>query len=168
MTLGEFISYLGNNPFYPLFFFFILPVAALLARYMAKGEGHLSPWCIYYSALIYLSVIPGIFAILLNIYHMLFEKRSIYEMNIMVDVLPILSMLLTLFLIKKNVDFKEIPGFGKLTGFVGSIAGLMLVFFVLDKMHLIVFSYLPIQWLAITLVVAFFVIRLVTKKVLTQ
>jgi len=123
MTLGEFIQHLGDNPFYPLFYFFILPIAALLGNFMAKGEGHLSPWCI------------------------------------------ILSMLLTLFLIKKNVDFKDIPGFGKLTGFVGTIAGLMLIFFVLDKMHLIVFSYLPIQWLAIVLVVAFFVIRFVTKKV---
>ena len=156
---------MGSNPFYPLFFFFIVPVAALLGNIMAKGEGHLNPWCIYYSALIYLSVIPGIFAILLNLYHMFFEKRSIYDMNMMVDVLPIVSMMLTLFLIKKNVDFKDIPGFGKLTGFVGTIAGLMLIFFVLDKMHLIVFSYLPIQWLALVLVVAFFVIRFVTKKV---
>lgn len=88
-------------------------------------------------------------------------------MNMMVDVLPLLSMILTLFLIKKNVDFKEIPGFGKLTGFVGSIAGLMLVFFVLEKMHLIVFSYLPIQWLVIALVVAFIAIRLFTKKAFT-
>jgi len=164
MTLGQFIQHLGDNPFYPLFYFFILPVAALLGNIMAKEEGHLSPWCIYYSVLIYLSVIPGIFAILLNVYHMLFEKRSIYNMNIMVDVLPILSMILTLFLIKKNVDFKDIPGFGKLTGFVGTIGGLMLIFFVLEKMHLIVFSYLPIHWLAIVLVVAFFVIRIVTKK----
>ncbi len=164
MTLGEFISHMGSNPFYPLFFFFIVPVAALLGNIMAKNEGHLNPWCIYYSTLIYLSVIPGIFAILLNLYHMFFEKRSIYDMNMMVDVLPILSMLLTLFLIKKNVDFKDIPGFGKLTGFVGTIAGIMLVFFVLNKMHLIVFSSLPIQWLALLLVVAFFAIRFVTKK----
>lgn len=167
MTLGQFIEHMGNNAFYPLFYFFILPVAALLANFMAKGEGHLSPWCIFYSVLIYLSVIPGIFSILLNLYHMFFEKRSIYDMNMMVDVLPVISMVLTLFLIKKNVDFKEIPGFGKLTGFVGSIAGLMLVFFVLEKMHLIVFSYLPIQWLVIALVVAFIAIRLFTKKAFT-
>lgn len=164
MTLGEFISYLGGNPFYPLFYFFILPVAALLASFMAKGEGHLSPWCIFYSVLIYLSVIPGIFAILLNLYHVFFEKRSIYNMNLMVDVLPIVSMIVSLFLIKKNVDFKDIPGFGKMTAFLGTLAGLMLIFFVLDKMHLLVFSYLPIQWLVLALIVAFVAIRLVTKK----
>jgi len=167
MTLGEFIQHLGDNPFYPVFYFFILPIAALLGNIMAKKEGHLSPWCIYYSVLIYLSVIPGIFAILLNIYHVLFEKRSIYNMNIMIDVLPIVSMIITLFLIKKNVDFKDIPGFGKMTGFLGTLGGLMLIFFVLDKMHLLVFSYLPIHWLVIALVVAFFAIRIFTKKAFT-
>lgn len=164
MTLGEFIGYLGDNPFYPVFFFCILPIAALLASFMAKGEGHESPWCIFYSVLIYLSVIPGVFAILLLLFHMLFEKRSIYSMNVMVEILPILSMILTLFLIKKNVDFKDIPGFGKMTGMLGTIAGLMLVFFVLDKMRLFVFSYLPIHYLVIALVVAFVAIRLFTKK----
>ena len=164
MTLGEFVQHLGDNPFYPLFYFFIIPVAALLGNFMAKGEGHLSPWCVFYSVLIYMAVIPGVFSILLNFYHMLFEKRSIYNMNLMVDILPILSMCLTLFLIKKNVDFKDIPGFGKMTGFLGTIAGLMLIFFVLDKMHMIVFSYLPIQWLLLALVIAFLVIRFVTKK----
>lgn len=164
MTLGEFISHMGDNPFYPLFYFFILPVAALIASFMAKGEGHLSPWCVFYSGLIYLSVIPGIFAILLNLYHILFEKRSIYNMNIMVDLLPIVSMVITLFLIKKNVDFKDIPGFGKMTGFLGTIGGLMLIFFVLDKMHLLVFSYLPIHWLVIALVAAFIAIRFFTKR----
>ena len=155
---------MGANPFYPIFYFLILPIAALLGNIMAKGEGHLSPWCIFYSFLIYLSVIPGIFAILLNVYHIFFEKRSIYNMNMMIEVLPIASMVLSLFLIKKNVDYKDIPGFGKMTGFLGTIGGLMLVFFVLDKMRLLVFSYLPIHWLIIALVGLFLLIRIGTKK----
>ncbi len=163
MSLGEFIGYMGNNPAFALFFFFIIPIAALLGNFMAKGEGHESPWCIYYSVLIYLAVIPGIFAILLNLYHMFFEKRSIYDMNVMMEILPVLSMILTLFLIKKNVDFKDIPGFGKMTGFLGTIAGLMLLFFILEKSHLIVFSYLPFQWLILILVVLFLAIRFGTK-----
>ena len=164
MTLGEFISYLGDNPYYPLFFFFILPIAALLGNYMAKGEGHETPWCVYYSVLIYLVVVPGIFAILLNLYHILFEKRSIYEVNVMVEILPVLSMVLTLFVIKKNVSFDDIPGFGKMTSFLSLVTILMLAFFLLEKTHLIVFSYLPFQYVLLILAVVFFVIRLGTKK----
>lgn len=164
MTLGEFINYLGDNPFYPVFFFCILPVAAFLASIMAKGEGHESPWCIFYSVLIYLSVIPGVFAILLLLFHMLFEKRSIYNMNVMVEILPIISMVITLFLIKKNVNFSDIPGFGKMTGLLSTIAGIMVIFFFLDKMHLLVFSYLPIHWMVLALIGIFVLIRVATKK----
>ena len=155
---------MGANPFYPVFFFLILPIAALLGNIMAKGEGHLNPWCFYYTFLVYLSVIPGIFAILLNAYHIFFEKRSIYNMNLMVEALPIVSMVFTLFLIKRNVDYKDIPGFGKMTGFLGTIGGLMLIFFILDKMRLFVFSYLPIQWLVLILVGLFLLIRFGTRK----
>lgn len=164
MTLGELISYFGDNPFYPVFFFCILPFSALLANYMAKGEGHESPWCIFYSVLIYLSVIPGIFAILLNLYHMMFEKRSIYNMNMMVDVLPIVSMVVTLFLIKKNVPFSAIPGFGKMTGFLSLIACVMVLFFFIEKTNLFIFSSLPFIWIIIILVVIFAAIRMGTKK----
>ena len=165
MTLGEFIGYLGNNPVYAFVIFFLLPFAAFLGNIMAKGEGEESPWCIYYSALIYLTVIPGIFAILLNIYHVLIEKGSLYEMNLMVQILPIVSMIVTLVLIKKNVAFHKIPGFGSMTTFLSTMTGLMVLFYIVEKSHLIVFSYLPFHWLIIMLVVLFLVIRYGTKLV---
>lgn len=167
MTLGELISTLGTNPFYPLFFFCILPIAALLANVMSKGEGHISPWCLFYSGLIYLSVIPGIFSILLNLYHFMFEKRSIYNMNILIDVLPIISMVITLFLIKRNVPFSSIPGFGKMTGFLSLIACVMVLFFFVEKTNLFIFSSLPFVWILIILVVIFVAIRLGTKRLFT-
>lgn len=165
MTLGELINTLGSNPFYPLFFFCILPIAALLANVMAKGEGHISPWCLFYSGLIYLSVIPGIFSLLLNLYHFMFEKRSIYNMNLIVDVLPIVSMVITLLLIKRNVPFSAIPGFGKMTGFLSLIACVMVLFFFIEKTNLFIFSSLPFIWILVILVLIFVAIRFGTKKI---
>jgi len=164
MTLGELISQVGNNSFYPIFYFLILPFSALLGNFMAKGEGHESPWCFFYTVLIYLSVIPGIFAILLNLYHMMFEKRSIYETNIMTDILPIISMFVTLILIKRNVPFSAIPGFGKMTGFLSIIACVMVLFFFIEKTNLFIFSALPFIWIIVILVLIFAAIRLGTKK----
>jgi len=165
MTLGDLITQFGDNPFYPVFYFLIIPFSALLGNIMAKGEGHDSPWCYFYTALIYLSVIPGIFAILLNLYHMMFEKRSIYETNIMIDILPILSMFVTLLLIKRNVPFSAIPGFGKMTGFLSIIACVMVLFFFIEKTNLFIFSALPFVWIIVILVVMFAVIRIGTKKI---
>lgn len=164
MTLGELIQVLGQNSFYPIFFFLILPFSALLGNIMGKGEGHESPWCYFYTVLIYLSVIPGIFSILLNLFHMMFEKRSIYETNVVTDILPIVSMIITLIVIKRNVPFSAIPGFGKMTGFLSIIACLMVLFFFVEKTNLFIFSALPFVWIIVILVVIFVAIRLGTKK----
>ena len=73
MTLQELFDVLGANPEIILFFFAALPLTAFLASVFGRGEGHLSPWKYLYCILTYLSAIPGIFAILLNIYLFLFE-----------------------------------------------------------------------------------------------
>ena len=165
MTLGDLIKFWGENPYYPVFYFFALPLAAFLAYKLGKGEGHLSPWCNFYTGLIYLSVIPGIFSLLLNFYHVLFEKTSVYDINLLTQVLPIASMILTLYLIKKNVEFDQIPGFGKITGFVSMMAGIMVLFFFINKTRLLVFSYLPFIWIIVLLIVVFLIVRYGTKMI---
>ena len=166
MTLGEFFAYLVENPFYIIFYFTAIPIAAFLANVFGKGEGHLNPWCTFYSTLIYLVAIPGIFSILLNLYHALFENHSIYDLNIFAQILPIISMFLTLYIIKKNVSFDEIPGFGKLANLLGIISATMVIFFVLEKMHLIAFTYIPFIWVIVVLVLVFAGIRFGAKKLL--
>ena len=163
MTLGELIGFLEHNPLYLLFYFAGIPLAAFLSNILGKDEGHLNPWCSFYSVLIYLSVIPGVFAVLLNLYHVLFENTSIYDINLMIQILPIASMALSLFIIKRNVDFDNIPGFGKITAFAGWMAGIMVVFFFIDKARLFIFSYIPFIVLVILLVAIYLIIRYGTK-----
>jgi len=115
----------------------------------------------------YMVAVPAVFSVILNVYHILFEKISIYDANIFSQILPIISMLLTFFIIKRNVKFSDIPGFGKLTGFVGTVTGVMLIMFVLNKMHLIAFTMVPFHYVIIILVLLFVVIRFGTKKLFT-
>jgi len=163
MTFGDFLSYLNDNPYFIVFYFLAIPLTALMINIVGKGEGHMSPWCGVYSALIYMVVIPGIFSILLNVYHMLFEKQSIYDANIIAQVLPIFCMMLTLFIIKRNVDFKFIPGFGKMTSFLGTVTAIMLILFILNKTHLIAFTYVKFHYIVIMLVVLFVALRYGTR-----
>lgn len=163
MTFGQFLNYLNENPYFIVFYFLAIPLTAFLINIMGKGEGHKSPWCKIYTALIYMVVIPGIFSITLNLYHMLFEQQSIYDANIIAQILPIVSMVLTLYLIKRNVDFNKIPGFGKLTSFLGTVAAVMLILFVLNKMHLIAFTYIKFHYIVIMLIALFVALRYGTK-----
>ena len=72
MTLRELFDYLSANPLAVVAYFFLLLITAILAGFMGKGEGHLSPWKYLYSAIIYLVCVPGIFAAALAVYLFLF------------------------------------------------------------------------------------------------
>jgi hypothetical protein len=168
MTLRECIALLGENGTYVVFYFLLMPVVALIAGFMGKGEGHLSPWKYFYSTLIYAVCIPGIFAITLSVYLFLFERISIFDSNVYTQILPVISMLGTLFIIRQNVSFDDIPGFGKISGLTMMIASTILIMWFVDKTHIIVFSYLPISTLLIIFLVLLFAIRFGWKTLLSK
>ena len=80
MTLKEFLDSLSANPFYLLVYFSIIPLTALIAWLLGKGEGNTSPWKYLYASLIYMVCVPGIFAVGLNLYAFLFEPRKAYTL----------------------------------------------------------------------------------------
>ena len=160
MTLQDFFDLLGenNNGFYVLSFFVLIPVTALIAGFMGKNEGHLSPWKYLYTTLIYLVCVPGIFAITLNVYKFLFERGSIMELNIYTQILPIISMIITFLIIRNNVSLDRVPGFGKLSGMVTMIVVLFAIMWFLEKTRIIIFSYMKIEsflFLLIALLIVF-------------
>ena len=168
MTLGEFFDLLTANPSVVLFYVIALPLTAFLSCIFAKHEGHLSPWKYVHSALIYLACIPGIFAITLNVYLFLFERQPIMETNLYTQVLPIITMGITLYFISQNVSLKTIPGFGKLSGLLMALMALFFLMWFMEKTRLLVFSYLPIQYVFIGIIALLVIVRLGTKRFLTK
>ncbi len=143
MTLREFFELLAQNPSILIFFFIACPLTAFLASWLGKGEGHITPWKYLYSVLVYLICIPGIFAVTLNIYLFLFERQSIFDSDIWTQILPIFSMVATLLLIRKNVTFDQVPGFGKLHGLMLMIMVILILMFLLDRTHIFVITIVP-------------------------
>ncbi len=159
MTLQELLALIGENPSYILFYFCIIPFAAILAGILGKGEGHIAPWKFLYSMLVYMICVPGIFAVTLSVYVFLFEKRSIFETDIYMQILPVISMIATLLIIRKNVDLDHIPGFGKLSGLVMVIFAALAIMWFIDRTRIWVISYLPFSYLLLIFVVLLIVIR---------
>ncbi len=164
MTLGEFFEWTGENPVLLLSYFIGIPLIALLAGAFSKGEGHLSPWKYLYSTLIYLVAIPGIFAVTLSIYLFLFERRSIMDTNLYTQVLPILSMVATILIIKKQVSLDLIPGFDKISGLILIIASMMALMWIIDKTHIYAITFMPFYVVILILLAGFFVIRLGLRR----
>jgi len=159
MTLRQLFDLMGENPVYILFYFAIIPLAALLANVLGKGEGNLSPWKYLYSILIYAVCVPGIFAVTLSVYYFLFEKRSILDTDVYIQVLPIVSMVLTLLIIRRNADFDYIPGFDKLSGLMMMIAATLGIMWFIDRTHIYAITYLRFE----VVLLIFFALLLVIR-----
>ncbi len=160
MTLQDLFEYTRTNPNFLFFYFFMIPFTALLIGVFGKGEGHISPWNYVYSILIYLVSIPAILAVGLNIYFFLFQRGDILQTNLYTQVLPIIVLFITVWLIRRNVDLKLIPGFSTLTGLWLMLFSTMALMFLIDRTRIFVFTYMPFQYLAGVFLVLFFVIYL--------
>jgi hypothetical protein len=64
-------------------------------------------------------------------------------MDLWTQVLPIVSMILTLLLIRKNVSFDRVPGFGKIHGLMVMIGAILILMWLVDRTHIIAISFIP-------------------------
>lgn len=150
MTLQQFFDRISQQPDWLLLYFAIVPLMAFLALLLGKNEGHLSPWKYFYAFVVYLACIPGIFSVALNVYLFLFERRSIFDFNIYTQILPFFSMLLTLWLIRRNVpSFDYIPGFQKVSGLIFMIFATLAIMWIVDRTRIVVFSYLRFEYVLV-------------------
>ncbi|MFQ5446832.1 MAG: hypothetical protein ACE5FF_07860 [Saprospiraceae bacterium] len=165
MTLQEFFNLLAANPIWIIAFFILVPFTAWLAGVLGKGEGHLTPWKYLYSALVYLSCVPGIFAVTLSLYLFIFERRPILQTDIYTQILPILSMVASLLLIRRAVDLKDVPGFEKISGLILVVAVVLALMWVVDRTRIWLISFLPF-WQGILIFAGLLVVlRLGWKRV---
>ena len=117
-----------------------------------------------YTVLVYLTSIPGIFAITLSVYLFIFERQSILETNIFTQIVPIISMVVTLWLIRRNVSFEEIPGFDKLGGLIMIIAAIIIILWIIEKTHIFAITIIPFYFFVILFIVLLILIRFGWQK----
>ncbi len=119
MSVREFSDWAAQQPVVLLIVFTALPVLAYgLGKAHGRGRGEMTPWKFVYTVLIYLTVVPGTFAGLIVAYTLFFTRGNLLEANLLVTALPIVSMILTLFAMRGNVEFDAVPGFDRLWGLV--------------------------------------------------
>ena len=160
MTLGELLTHLGEQPYLLLSYYGLLPILAILLWIWAKDIGEKTPWKYIYSALIYLSCVPGVFAVALAVYLLFFENTSILSLDVWTILLPIVSMMITLIVIRRNVCFEDIPGFYRIGGLLVAIFAAFTVMYIAERMRIYVFSYLPFSQLLLIFGVLFLIIML--------
>ena len=116
MTINDLIGVAGQHPLAILLTLGQLPILAWLLGRAAGSDGEREPWKYLYSALVYGACVPGILAAVLTAYSLFFIRLNLLQVNILVYLLPIVIMILTLFVIGRNVNFAAVPGFDRLSG----------------------------------------------------
>ncbi|TVR87257.1 MAG: hypothetical protein EA411_08605 [Saprospirales bacterium] len=144
MTVQEFFELLSHYPAAVLAFFLCIPASTLLANYLSGTRAADSPWKYLYSVLIYLACVPGIFSMTLMAYQFLFETLGVMQLDIILHILPLVSMILTILIIRKKVNLDLIPGFDKITAFLTVIFVVFVLLWVLDRTRLWVITFLPL------------------------
>lgn len=168
MTLRELFDYLNQHPESVVFYFLLIPLTALLAGILGRGEGSQNPWRYLYSALVFLVCIPGVFAAALAVYLFVFERgASIFNVNLLTQVLPIASMILTLGIIRKNTAFEYIPGFSKISDLIFMIGAVFMLMYLIDRLHLIAWVYVPVQWLLVIVAGLLILFRIGLKRMMS-
>lgn len=153
MTVGDLISWLEANPWCVISYLIVMPLLALWLNWMTKDKELAGVWSILYSVLIYAICIPGIFAVSMLLHHLAFAKKgSVSNVNLLLHVAPAALMFVTIALIKKRTSLKSIPGFMGITGFMLILFGLMAIGWLLNKFRIVVFSYVPVGYLLLVLI----------------
>jgi hypothetical protein len=117
MTARELIQLSNQHPWVLAGLFVFAPLAAWgCGRLHGPGNGANAPWKYVYSILVYLTCVPGMFAGVLTGYALFFTHENLLDVSFLVYVLPIISMVVTLVMIRKTVSFEAIPGFDRLSG----------------------------------------------------
>ncbi len=160
MTVEGLISYLSQQRYYVVAIMLAVPVLCILLRLLhGRLRGNLSPWKYIYSVLVYLSCIPGMFSISVILYNLLFLHANLMELDIFVCYLPVLSMLVTLFIMHQIIEINQLPGFDKISGLM-IISGIaFFVTLIIDRLQVFVLFYGSIFWLFIICIAIFFLLK---------
>ena len=147
VSILELFGYFEEHPWYLIGYTVGLPLVAIVLRLLHGAlRAQLAPWKYFYTAIIYLSCIPGIFVLFSALYLGVFRRENLLALDIVVYALPVLSMIFTLFIVKRTIDFDDIPGFQRISGLFAITVATFALLLVLDRLRILIFFRASIIW----------------------
>lgn len=139
MTVQDLILLAGSYNAPILALAVAIPLAAFVMNgLVGRGGGNRAPWNWINSLLIYAVCIPGMAALVLTGYQLLFRHQNLLALPIAIYYAPLACMLATLAAVSRSADFDALPGFDRLAGLMtlcGVTFGLLLI---IDRMRILV------------------------------
>ncbi|MCB9260793.1 MAG: hypothetical protein H6607_00235 [Flavobacteriales bacterium] len=166
MTLNDIFEMVKSQPTVAFLYLFSIPVLVIFTGWISTPKSNQNPWRYVYAVLLYMVCLPGVLALVFNLYQFLFERRSILDADINIQFLPIISMIVSLYFANKKVRFTNIPGMGKLSTFLLIMFVLIGFLWVMDRTFIIAFAAIPIQFLLTGFLLGFGILLIGSKRLL--
>lgn len=131
MTLQELAGLAASHPVAVSLYFLAPPALIWLVTRLRGGSSPGgTPWRWLYSVALYTVSIPGLLAILMAADQ--FMRGGLMQMDLLLHVLPLISLVITLLLFWNLPNPESIPGFRRVSGFLGlflitAVAGFLLM-----------------------------------------
>ncbi len=165
MTIQEIIQKLGPYSLYIFIYLILIPVLSFVySKICGKERGIMAPHKYIYAVLIYLIAIPGIFGGVLTAYSLFILRANLLQVNFLIYILPVLSMIVTFIFISKGVDLNEVPGFDRLYGLLVVLGVTFILTLGIMKTRIWIFFGGSITTLLIIGVVLFILLKWGTRK----
>ena len=160
MSIRDLLDFSTAQPLLFAGMFGIPPVVALLLGLIhGSSRGDDAPWKFFYAVLVYLVCAPGIFSSVLILFTFVFAKRSLLDVDLITYAIPIVSMIVSLIVMRRNVDFRKVPGFNRLNGLMIMIAATFGVLFLLERTKIWLIFGAPMTWFLLIAIGLFVLIR---------
>lgn len=166
MTINDLIRAASEHQLEVLVYFLIPPLLIWGTGRLHKTRhaGERRPYNLVYATSLYLVSFPGVLAAVLTGYGLLFLRADLRNVPILLYFLPILSMVVTWVLAKRQVNLDRIPGFERLTGFMLAIAICFAVAFALNRLFFGVLFFGSFWGLVIVAVGVFVLFRISMRR----
>ncbi len=139
MTTREFLLLLSQNPWPTIAFLAGVPALTLLwSLFHSRQASRLAPWKYGYSFFTYAATVPGVVSLVILGYSVFFSRENLLDRDLLTTFGPPVSMTVTLLLIRQRLSFADVPGFGRLSGFITLVALSFAAALALDKTRIFV------------------------------
>ncbi|MBI5218806.1 MAG: hypothetical protein HY958_07745 [Bacteroidia bacterium] len=165
MTLDQFYK-TAEDFSTPVFIFACsVPVLALILNWLSgKEKEKPAPWKYLYSILIYLVTVPGILQAIITGYLLFILKESLMKLDLIIYILPIISMIVTLVIIARSASLKSIPGFDRLSGLMTMIGISIILALIISKTNIWLFFGGSMFLFFILIAILFLILKIGSKK----
>mgnify|MGYP003636276172 FL=1 len=143
-----------------MIYYFILILILSITCTIIVNKNNISKVKYLMSLLIYAVCVPGILALFLSLYTILFLRTSMLDVSIISYFLPIITMVMVLIILNRKIKISKLPGFTRLSSLIIMISISFIILFILQRSYFGVlilgsFTHLLLVFIIIMVIVKF-------------